>query len=253
MLLTRPLVFFDLETTGPNPASDRIVQFAALKRLPDGTTKQWETLVKPPIPIPPEATEVHGISDETVASAPTFFQLARGIQRALDGCDLAGYNARRFDVPCLRAEFERVKLPWSLDGVRVIDPLRIFTSMEPRDLAAAANFFLGCDHVGAHNAMADVQVTAAVFDAQLEKYQLPGDIGALAEFCAGDAVDLEGKLKWRGDAIAIGFGAQKGKTLKWLAENDQGFLQWMLREDFAPEVKRHIEAALQGSFERRAA
>lgn len=246
--LKRPLVFFDLETTGPEKETDRIVQFAALKMMPDGTERRWQTLINPGVPIPEPATEVHGITDAMVATAPSFAALAGKIWSALLDCDLGGYNARRFDVPMLIAEFRRVKgyeaAAGELATRAIVDPLRIFMQREPRDLSAAHRFFLGEPLEGAHDAMADTVAAQRVFLAQLERYGLPLDVEAIADLCAEDAVDLERKLVWQDEEIVVAFGKARGKSLTWLFEHDPGFLRWMLdpKNSFPTDVKAIVLA-----------
>lgn len=250
--LKRPLVFFDLETTGPDKETDRIVQFAALKMLPDGTERRWETLINPGCPIPAAATKVHGITDEMVASAPTFAGRAGKIWGALLDCDLAGYNARRFDVPLLIAEYGRLNgyeaACADLAGRAIIDPMRIYHQREPRDLSAAHQFFLGEKLEGAHQAMNDVVAAQRVFLAQLERYDdLPADVDTLSEVCAEDAVDLERKLVWKDGEVVIAFGKMRGKSLRWLLDNDQGFLKWMIdpKNSFPADTKNLIRYVLE--------
>lgn len=246
--LKRPLVFFDLETTGPEKETDRIVQFAALKMMPDGTERRWQTLINPGVPIPEPATEVHGITDAMVASAPTFAAVAGKIWGALLHCDLAGYNARRFDVPLLIAEYNRLPGYEACAGdlaIRaIVDPMRIFMQREPRDLGAAHRFFLGETLEGAHDAMADTVAAQRVFLAQLERYELPNDVDELSALCAEDAVDLERKLVWKDGEIVVSFGKMRGKSLGWLFENDPGFLRWLLdaKNSFPIDTKTIVAA-----------
>lgn len=250
--LKRPLVFFDLESTGPEKEVDRIVQFAALKMLPDGTERRWETLINPGCPIPAAATAVHGITDAMVAGAMTFGALAGKIWSALIDCDLAGYNARRFDVPMLIAEFSRVKgyeaAGADLAGRAIVDPMRIYHQRQPRDLGAAHQHYLGEALAGAHQAMNDVVAAQRVFLAQLDRYDdLPADVDTLSEVCAEDAVDLERKLVWHEGEVVIAFGKMRGKSLRWLLDNDQGFLKWMIdpKNSFPADTKNLIRYALE--------
>lgn len=247
MRLDRPLVFFDLETTGPQPSSDRIVQFACVKRYQDGREVEWETLVNPGCPIPAEASAIHGITDPKVTDAPSFYALAPKLVRALDGCDLGGFNVRRFDLPMLLAEFARAGQKFSLDGRAIIDAMSIFYLQEPRDLSAAVKFYLLQEMAGAHNALNDVRATLRVFDAQTKRYALPETASGISELCAGDSVDLAGKLVWKDGEVCIAFGKQRGKTLRSLAKNDRGFLDWMLRGEFDADTKAIVSQALQGN------
>lgn len=184
MKLVRPLVVFDLETTGPVPYFDRIVQMAFVKVLPDGSTREWQTLVNPGRRIPASATEVHGITDAMVAEAPRFYDLARKVEAGIAGCDLAGFNAARFDWPCLRAEFNRV-------GIEVVEPvlvdaMRIFQRFAPRNLAAAVATYCGRAHEGAHDAMADAKATLDVLRAQVRTHEgeMPNTPEAIASWLA---------------------------------------------------------------------
>lgn len=250
--LKRPLVIFDIESTGPEKETDRIIQLGFLKILPDDQGERvWSTYLNPTVPIPPEATEVHGITDEMVKDAPTFASLAPKLWGALSDCDLGGYNARRFDVPFLVNEFARVpgyeNAGAFIGTVAILDPMRIFHQREPRDLAAAHRFFLGRDFDGAHEAMADVRAAWAVLQAQLERYpDLPTDVDSLSDVCAEEAVDLERKLVWKNNEVVIAFGKMRGKSLRWLLEHDLGFLKWMLSEKsgFPADTKNIIRHAL---------
>lgn len=247
MKLFRPLVFFDLETTGTQPSADRIVQIACVKRYPDGREVEWETLVNPGCPIPKEASEIHGITTEKVVDAPSFAALAPKLVRALDGCDLGGFNVRRFDLPMLLAEFARTGQTFSLDGRAIIDAMSIFYLQEPRDLSAAVKFYLLQEMTGAHNALNDVRATLRVFDEQTKRYQLPDTADGVSALCAGDSVDLAGKLVWKDGEVTVAFGKQKGKTLRALAKNDRGFLDWMMRWEFDADTKAIVSQALQGT------
>jgi DNA polymerase-3 subunit epsilon len=251
--LDRPLVFFDLETTGPEIGTDRIVQFAAVKLLSDSTRRQWQTLVNPKMPIPLGATKVHGLTDEMVKDAPTFDRIASRLYAALEGADLGGYNARRFDVPFLIHEFKRVGFTTDLSTRRIVDPMRIFMLSEPRDLGAAVKRYCGRAHDQAHQAMADTEAALDVFLAQLQEGVVPGDIDAIHRICADGSIDLERKLVWEDDEAVIAFGKNRGKRLRDLAANDRSFLEWMLtpKASFPPDTCAIVRAALQGIFPRR--
>ena len=165
--LDRPLVVFDIESTGVNPRQDRIIELAAIKLNPDGTevTKTW--LLNPTIPIPPETTAIHGITDDIVRDCPTFADAADEIFNFFADCDLSGFNADRFDIPCIEEEFARVGRDFGASRRRHVDVQRIYHKMEPRDLTAAVRFYLGRDHVGAHGAEADAAATVDVLKAQM--------------------------------------------------------------------------------------
>lgn len=165
MILTRPLVVFDLETTGVSVYTDRIVQFAAVKLHPDGRKTQWQTLVNPGREIPPGATAVHGITDDMVREAPRFFDVARKIEGGIRGCDLAGFNSARFDWPMLRAEFQRVGI--SMNEPVMVDVMKVFHKMAPRTLAVAVQTYCGRSHEKSHDALADALATLDVLEAQV--------------------------------------------------------------------------------------
>lgn len=183
--LARPIVFFDLETTGTDPAWDRIVEIAVLRIEPDGRSEVRTRRINPERPIPPEATAVHGIRDEDVREAPTFRQIARSLLAFIGDADLAGYNLRRFDLPLLERELRACGLDLGVSRRRVVDVMTIFHRKEPRDLEAAVRFYLRREHEGAHGAEADVLAAAEVLDAQLAVYEdLPRTVDELARWCA---------------------------------------------------------------------
>src|SRR5690606_24776608 len=238
MELIRPLAVLDLETTGVRIGPDRIVQIAVVRILPDGTREKWQSLVNPEMPIPAEASAVHGITDLDVSDAPLLAEVADDLLRQLHDCDLCGFNVLRFDLPFLSEELFRVGAPWDSSDLRVIDPLRIYHHFERRDLSAAARFYLGREHVGAHNALADVEVTADVLMAQLQRYpELPRTIAELGEFC-GDrkrAPDAAGKLLCDDHGeVCLAFGKYKGWTLEHIGRNDPGYLQWLMTKAELP-------------------
>lgn len=183
--LARPLVFIDLETTGLNVATDRIVEICAVKILPNGGGRRiLENRVNPGIPIPPGTTKFHGITDEDIANCPTFTELAAEYWQFLDGCDLGGYNVIKYDLPLLRNEFIRVGQVTDQWQPEVIDVGNIFRTMESRNLTAAVRFYCDADHTGSHAARADIEATIAVFEAQLIRYpNLPRTVSELAKFC----------------------------------------------------------------------
>jgi len=256
--LDRPLVAFDLETTGTDVDKDRIVQIGLIRVEPDGTRRTWNQLVNPERPIPPEATAVHGIRDEHVRDQPTFAQLRAEVEQWLDGADLAGFNSIRFDLPLLQAELRRAGSTLSFDGTRHLDAMAIFHQMERRDLTAAYRFYCDKTLEGAHDALADVTATLEVLDAQVGRYpDLPRDLDALHRFCNPDEgrfVDRTRKFTWndQGEAVFT-FGKYNGRSLQeTVAERDgRGYLEWMLGKDFSEEVKGILREALAGVFPRR--
>ena len=248
LTLTRPLAFFDLETTGLRIGKDRIVQIGIVRLLPDGTRESWESLVDPQMPIPPDATRVHGIRDEDVVGAPKLDEIAKTVLDKLYQCDISGFNCIRFDVPFLTEELLRVGRNWDTTEARIVDVARVYHKMEPRDLSAAVRFYLGQDHHAAHNALADVEATADVLLAQLNKYDaLKGDVDFLGEL-SGDLnrpPDAGGKLGYddRGK-VTINFGKHQGKTIEDLLRSEPGYLNWMLNNDFPPSTKAVIRTII---------
>lgn len=256
--LDRPLVCFDLETTGTDVATDRIVQIAMVRVEPGGKRTTLSTLVNPQRPIPPQATAVHGIKDEHVRSAPSFSQLRAEVEEFIGGADLAGYNLVKFDLPLLEAEVRREGGRLDLREVRLIDPMVIFKRQERRDLSAAMMFYCEREHQGAHSAEADTLATLDVLDAQLARYDdLPRDVAGLHEFCNEGHekfVDRSRRFRWTdtGEA-AFNFGKHEGRTLADMVKNprDRGYLEWMLGKDFPEEVKSILRDALDGVLPRR--
>ena len=229
------LLSLDLETTGTDPATARIVEIAIVPVGGEAKVRR----INPGIPIPPEATAIHGITDADVAECPTFRQIARGVLSALDGVTLTGFNVRDYDVPVLAEEFHRAGIEWEPAGV--LDAFQVFRHFERRDLAAAVRFYLGREHVGAHGAEADARAAADVLGAQLARYAV--DLDAAAKITAGEEsrIDLAGKLVRRADGEAVyAFGKVKGRTVR----EDPGFAAWMLRQDFTENTKRHVRAEL---------
>ena len=181
--LKNPIVFFDLETTGVNIATDRIVEISYLKVYPNGKEECKTLRINPGIPIPPESTAVHGISDADVANCPTFKEVAKTIAREIEGCDVAGYNSNRFDIPLLVEELLRAGVDIDLSKRKMIDVQTIFHKMEQRTLSAAYKFYCDKDLNDAHTAEADTRATYEVLKSQLDRYEnLPNDVAALAEF-----------------------------------------------------------------------
>ena len=248
--LTRPLAFFDLETTGIDPQRDKIVEIAVVRVDPGGATAGKTRRINPERPIPPDATAVHGIRDEDVAGAPAFRQVARGILDFLADSDLAGFNIRRFDVPLLDREFRDCGLDLALVQRRVVDAMTIFHRKEPRDLSAAVRHFLGREHEGAHGAEADVAATLEVLDAELDRYpDLPRTVAELEDWChpaPAGAVDRQGKFVIREGQIVFAFGRQRGRALVEVARLQRDYLEWILKQDFPDDARAIVERALRG-------
>ncbi|MFY9549997.1 MAG: 3'-5' exonuclease [Thermoanaerobaculia bacterium] len=241
LVLERPLVVFDTETTGTNPRADRIIEIACVKVHPDGRREQYVRRYQPGIPIPASSTAIHGISDADVASAPRFREVAAELAAFLEGCDLAGYNIAGFDLPVLRAEFLRAGVAFEVSERRLVDAQRIFFSREPRHLAAAARFYCQSEHEGAHGALADAEMTLRVLAGQLARYrELPRTVAELHElFCAGIDQDLdpEGRFRLVNGEPTVNFGKNRGRLLKDISREEPGFLRWILKGDFSEPVK----------------
>ncbi|MEA4861716.1 MAG: exonuclease domain-containing protein [Victivallaceae bacterium] len=256
--LKRPLVFFDLEATGVDPLRDRIVEISTVKVLPGGECEQpYSRRVNPTIPIPPGATAVHHITDADVAAAPTFTQIAGGLMRYLDDCDLAGYNITGYDIPLLCEEFKRAGMAFSLENRRVVDAFAIFVKMFPRTLTGAYKFFCGKDLDDAHSAAADTAATLEVFAGELARYpEIPRDLDLLHEFCDNrdpDAIDANRRFKFDGAGVpVVNFGRYKGRPLREIAADEPGFLKWVVKGDFPDDVKQVALDALCGKFPERA-
>jgi DNA polymerase-3 subunit epsilon len=251
----RPIVFFDLETTGTERMLDRIVEIAAVAVPPEGPPRIFDRRVNPGVKIPREATAIHGITDDDVKGAPSFRDLAPELLAFLGEADLAGYNIRGFDVPILLKEFERAAIPFSFEGRRVLDMQTIFFRKEPRDLAAAVRFFAGREHAGAHAALADVVAAAEVFAGQLRRYpDLPRTLDGLHEFSApaeGRWVDPDKRFFWRDGEAVFAFGDHRGKSLAMVAETSPDYLDWMIRRDFPERAKEIARQARRGIFPKK--
>jgi len=241
--LKRPLAFIDLETTGTNIISDRIVEIAVLRILPNGGKASKEWRVNPTVPIPAEVTRVHGIKDEDVKDCPTFNDLAKEIYAFLSNSDIAGYNSNRFDIPLLIEEFTRAGVTMDLTSRKLVDVQNIFHKMEKRTLGAAYKFYCDKNLENAHSAGADTHATYEVLKAQLDKYpDLVNDVDALAQFTSMNRnVDLSGRIIFneKGEEV-FNFGKHKGKTVKEVFTKDQSYYDWMMKGDFATETKNVI-------------
>ena len=253
LALDRPLAVFDLETTGIDPARDRIVEIAILRVEPGGGVRTLSSLVDPEMPIPPEASAIHGITDLAVRGQPTLGALAPEILRQFEGADLGGYNTIKFDLPLLAADLARAGFPFDTGGRRHVDAMRIFHEMERRDLAAALRFYCGQELEQAHSALADASATLAILDAQLARYpHLPRELDGLHRLCNPDEgrfVDATRKLEWAaGGEVALAFGKHRGRTLRELAVRERSYLEWIAGSDFTPEVKAIVADALRGVF-----
>ena len=250
--LDRPLIFFDLETTGLHTKNDRIVELALIKITPQGDVLERERRFNPGIPIPAEATAVHGITDEDVAGEVPFCARARSLVELLDGCDLGGFNIRGFDIAMLVAEFERCGVTFDLEGRRIIDMQNIFHREERRDLSAAARFYLGREHEEAHTALGDIRTTAAVLGAQLERYpDVPRDLDGLHAYCEEFRPTRTELDRWFNTTAAgrvFRRGKHSGTALDEVARTAPDYLKWMLgADDMDKDVIRVVREALDAA------
>jgi DNA polymerase-3 subunit epsilon len=248
IILERPLAVIDLEATGTDTKVDRIVEVSVLKVMPGGAHDHRTRRVNPGVPIPREATAVHGISDDDVADMPTFRAIAPGLARYLDGCDLCGYNILKYDLRLLAAEYHRAGVRFPVSGRKVVDACQIFHRREPRDLTAAYRFYCGLEHEGAHGAAADVLATLAILDAQVSRYaDLPRTVDGLHVHCNDPgALDMSGMFGRDEDGLVVFIrGKYKGRSLDDIARTKPDYLEWMLREDYYDDTKGLASEALK--------
>lgn len=254
LTLKRPLVFFDIESTGVDPYTDRIVELCMVKHFPDGNQRTWTSRIHPCRPIPAAASAVHGITDEDVSNVPRFAgQVAVEVLDFITGCDFAGFGVRSYDIPLLSAELTAAGIPFDFEACRIVDAKDIFFKLEPRNLSAAVLRYCGREHEGAHGAMADTIASRDVLLAMLEQHEdLPSDVEGLSKVGIDpDAFDADGKLKWQDGELVVNFGKMKGKSLKTLAIVDRGYLSWMTRGAFSKKVVGAVADALRGQFSER--
>lgn len=238
--LERPLIFFDLETTGTNVTQDRIVELSFIKVYPDGHDESKTRRINPEMPIPPASTAVHHITDEDVKDAPTFRQVARSLMDIFEGCDIAGYNSNKFDVPLLIEEFSRAGYNFDVSGRRFVDVQNIFHKMEQRTLVAAYKFYCGKNLEDAHSALADTRATYEVLLGQLDRYpELENDVEKLAEFSrSGRNLDLAARIVLDDkDVPVFNFGKHKGQPVKEVFRKEPSFYSWMMQGYFPKNTK----------------
>ncbi len=238
--LKKPIIFFDLETTGTNVTSDRIVEISLIKIMPDGKEIEKTRRINPGIPIPAEATAIHHITDEDVADAPLFKQIAASLADIFTGCDIAGFNSNRFDIPVLDQEFRRAGIAFDFSRARFVDVQTIFHKKEQRTLTAAYRFYCDKDLTEAHSANADTRATYEVLMAQLDRYEdLPNDIEALSDFSSQNRnVDLIGRLVYdEKRREVINFGKYKGRLAEEVLGRDSGYYSWIMQGDFPQSTK----------------
>jgi DNA polymerase III subunit epsilon len=239
--LKRPVAFIDLETTGINVSGDRIVEISVLKISPNGKEQWMTTRVNPEMPIPEKSTAIHGISDKDIADAPTFREIAKNLTTFLEGCDLAGYNAIKFDIPVLAEEFLRVNIDFNFRKRRYIDVQVIFHKKEQRTLAAAYQFYCKKELSNAHSSKADTLATYEVLKAQLDKYKdIENDVEKLAEFSSfNENVDFAGRIILDENGTEIfNFGKHKGRPVEVVFREEPSYYSWMMNGDFPLYTKK---------------
>ncbi len=240
--LKRPIVFFDIESTGLNVATDRIVELCVVKVLPNGDTEIKTRRVNPTIPISPEAQAVHGISNDDVKDCPTFKSIAKSLANYLEGCDFAGYNSLKFDIPMLAEEFLRADIDFDFRKKHLVDVQNIFHKMEQRTLSAAYKFYCEKELENAHSAQADTVATYEILKAQLDRYPqtLQNDVKMLAEFSTkSKMVDYAGRIVYNDkDVPVFNFGKHKGKPVTEVFASEPSYYSWMMNGDFTLDTKK---------------
>ncbi|MBL0153984.1 MAG: 3'-5' exonuclease [Chitinophagaceae bacterium] len=240
--LKKPLAFIDLETTGINLGTDRIVEIAIVKLLPDGTRNVKRKLLNPGVPIPKASSDVHGITDEMVKDAPTFKQVAQELKQMLDGCDFAGYNSNRFDIPLLMEEFLRSQVEFDMKNRRLLDVQNIFHKMEPRTLSAAYKFYCNKILEGAHGAEVDASATHEILEAQLEKYpELGNNVDSILKVMGEDqVVDFARRFVMDNGVEVFNFGKFKGRPVADVLKSEPQYYDWMMKGDFPQHTKQKL-------------
>lgn len=255
--LRNPLVFFDLETTGINTAKDRIVELSFVKVLLNGETTIKTLKINPTVPIPLETSLIHGIYDKDVENEPTFKSIAKNLAAFLEGCDLAGFNILKFDIPVLAEEFLRAEVDFDMSNRKLIDAQKIFHMMEKRTLTAAYKFYCGKELEGAHGAEADTLATFEVLKAQVEKYDgqdvvdnlgkklgtISNDMASLHNITSSNMVDLAGRIIKNSEGVEVfNFGKHRLKPVEEIFAKEPGYYDWMMKGDFPLDTKKKLTA-----------
>lgn len=242
--LKRPLVFFDLETTGVNIGTDRIVEISILKVHPNGNKESYTWLVNPEIEIPAEAIAVHGITNEKVVTEPTFKELAAKVSDLIADCDLAGFNSNRFDIPLLAEELMRAGIDFDMDNRKAVDVQVIYHKKEKRNLSAGYQFYCGKELEGAHSAEADTLATYEILNAQVEKYEdLESTVDALSEYSShSKRADFAGFILFNDNKQEIfSFGKYKGRLVEDVLKENPGYNSWIQNADFPLYTKKLLQ------------
>jgi DNA polymerase-3 subunit epsilon len=249
--LKRPIAFIDLETTGINVTNDRIVELSVLKISPNGKEEWMSTRVNPQMPIPPKTTAIHGIRDEDVKNAPVFREIARNLTSFLEGCDLAGYNAIKFDIPVLAEEFLRANIDFNFRKRKYVDVQVIFHKKEQRTLSAAYQFYCKKELEDAHSSKADTAATFEVLKCQLDTYKdLENDVDKLADYSSFNTnVDFAGRIILDENGVEIfNFGKYKGKAVEAVFSEDPAYYSWMMNGEFPLYTKKVLTEIKLRSF-----
>lgn len=246
LALRKPIIFFDLETTGTDPGRDRIVELAFIKLHPGGKRDSYVKRLNPGIPIPAASTAIHGITDEDVKDAHTFKNIAHTLYDWMKGCDLGGYNSAKFDLPLLAEEFLRAGINVDFTERSMIDVQQIFFKMEQRTLSAAYQFYCNKQMEHAHSAEADILATIEVLESQLDRYgDLSKDVKELNDFCAGDPyVDYARRIVLRDGHPVFNFGKHKGRRVVEVFTAEPQYYDWMMQADFPLHTKQKISEIL---------
>ena len=240
--LTKPLAFIDLETTGVNLGTDRIIEIAIVKVLTDGNRSVKRKLINPGISIPKASSDVHGITDEMVKEAPFFKQVAQELKQFLDGCDLAGYNSNRFDIPLLVEEFLRAEIEFDMKGRKMLDIQQIFYKMEPRTLSAAYQFYCQKSLENAHSAEVDATATLEILSSQVERYPSLGNTvdSILKSVGEEQIIDFARRFVWENGVEVFNFGKFKGKPVAEVLRSEPQYYDWMMKGDFPQHTKNKL-------------
>ena len=245
--ISRPVAFIDLETTGVNLSTDRIVEVAIIKILQDGTRQVKRKLINPGMPIPQQSIDIHGITDEMVKDAPTFKQAANELKQFIENCDMGGYNSNRFDIPMLMEEFLRIGMTVDLSTRRMIDVQHIFYTMEPRTLSAAYKFYCEKELISAHSAEADVSATIDVLLSQIKRYpQLGNSLESILSVIGEEkVVDYARRFVFDDKGVEVfNFGKHKGRPVVDVLRAEPQYYDWMMRGDFPLHTKQKLTEIL---------
>ena len=248
--LNRPICFLDLETTGINVSTDKIVEIALVKISADGSKIVKRKLINPEMPIPKASSDIHGITDDMVKDAPTFKQVANEVKQFIEGADLAGYNSNRFDIPMLNEEFLRAGVPVDIESRKLLDVQKVFHMMEQRTLTAAYKFYCHKNLEDAHSAEADAVATWEILEAQLEKYPQIGDtVESIVKFTGEDQiVDFARRFIFENGVEVFNFGKHKGKPVTQVLKEEPQYYDWMMKGDFALHTKQKLTEILNRSI-----